>query len=259
MRDLQKMLGDMIANRENNRSEFETTLKSCGRLSLQDAIRVYQNGYEARLTEALGEIFEGVWWVLGDQKFFEVCRHYIRGHESKSYNLSDYGFDFSSFLQSNEPPAPLAPFLPDLARYEWLFHETFHEAQASHFDHAELHLLHQHANVILGFQNNIRLFSSPYTVYPIWKMRGETADNVGPLAWDMPEHLFIYKQAQSVFVQHLSPSGFHVLDLMVQGQTLEQAIDKTAMLFGDLSEEQVSQLFGDLIKAGVIKSIRGAT
>jgi hypothetical protein len=45
---------------------------------------------------------------------------------------------------------------------------------------------------------------------------------------------------------------------MTQGLSLERAVDKTALLFGDLKEEQVSQLFGDLIKTGVIKSIKVA-
>ena len=48
-----------------------------GNLSTQEALEVYLNGYPARLTDALGQVYEAVWPVLGDEEFFRVCREYI--------------------------------------------------------------------------------------------------------------------------------------------------------------------------------------
>src|SRR5687768_3042109 len=99
MRDFQKSFSKYFEN-EKDILELEKSLVAGGRLSLQEALGVYSNGYVARLTEALGEIFEGVWWVLGDSGFFEMCKRYIAATPSKSYNLSDYGDGFPAFLST---------------------------------------------------------------------------------------------------------------------------------------------------------------
>ncbi len=45
-----------------------------GSLSAKAALDVYRTGHIVRLTEALGETFEAVWWVAGDTHFFRLQR-----------------------------------------------------------------------------------------------------------------------------------------------------------------------------------------
>ncbi|HEX4924641.1 MAG TPA: DNA-binding domain-containing protein, partial [Bdellovibrionales bacterium] len=164
MRDLQRDIGAAI--REGRvPEELVARLKPGGRLTLRAALGVYSGGYVARLTEALGETFEAVWWVLGDREFFALAKAFIAGNDSRTYNLSSYGEAFPAYLRHAGPPS--APFLHDLARFEWLFRESFNEPPPAPFDHAELHLLHERSDVVLKFQKNVRLFSAPYSVYPI--------------------------------------------------------------------------------------------
>jgi hypothetical protein len=254
MREFQKNFTEFVQSGSSLGERLTRELVAGGRLTLQKALEVHSKGFVARLTESLGETFEGVWWVLGDQEFFEICHRFIKQTPSRTYNLSEYGRLFPMFLK--EHPDGRAPFLADLARFEWAFHECFHSPKPEQFDHSELHILHTCSRVTIHLQKNTRLYSSPYSVYPIFKVRGETAETAGELNWDHPEQLFIYKRDHSLFVQHLDPASFYILELMAQGLPLDQTIDRTALLFGDLKEEQVSQLFGDLIKAGVIHSIQ---
>ncbi|MFX5734457.1 DNA-binding domain-containing protein, partial [Acinetobacter baumannii] len=84
----------------------------------------YRRGYRARLTEALGETYEAVWRVLGDEEFFSATRSFIAEEPSRSYNLSDYGQRFPDFLSARYQQE--AGFLGHLAHLEWAFKSCFH-------------------------------------------------------------------------------------------------------------------------------------
>ncbi len=102
-----------------------------GSLKKHEAIEVYASGYSARLFEALGETYETVWKVLGDEDFHSLCLAYIERHPSKSRNLSDYGENFSEFIKSQLPKEVAGRLLVDLARFEWVFKDCFHSPYES--------------------------------------------------------------------------------------------------------------------------------
>ncbi len=253
MREFQKKFTRSVVS-QTLQEGFQGKLIPAGRLNLKSAFEVYAKGYVARLTEALGEIFEGVWWAVGDKRFMDLTKTYILETGSNSYNLSDFGAGFPDFISLRNLEE--APFLSDLAKFEWLFHEVFHSAPSREFDHSELNILQQRSDVYFDFQPHLRLLSSPFLVYELWKHRKESPEQMKGLEWDLPSQLILYKMDQSLFVQTLSPEAFHMMDLLVSGLTLEEAVRRTARLFVDLTEDQVSQFFGDLVKTGVISGIR---
>lgn len=112
---------------EQDASKFTTlAYLSAGSLKKHEAVEVYASGYPARLFEALGETYETVWKVLGDEDFQSLCLAYIKKHSSKSRNLSDYGETFSEFIKSQLPREVAGGLLVDLARFEWVFKDCFH-------------------------------------------------------------------------------------------------------------------------------------
>ncbi|MEQ1879042.1 MAG: hypothetical protein ABL958_20550, partial [Bdellovibrionia bacterium] len=169
------------------------------------------------------------------------------------YNLSDFGGAFPAFLKTWKSEE--APYLSDLARFEWNFHEVFHSAPSREFDHSQLRILETRSDVRFEFQKHLRLFSAPFSVYEMWRHRGDDPEIAGPIDWDQPEQLFLYKQSQAIFVQTLEPQFFAVLEYLVSGLDLERAVSKAAMLFGTIDEAKMSEFFSDLIKAGVIAGV----
>ena len=69
------------------------------KLSGKQAISIYQEAYFARLQEVLSEKYESVQCVLGDDKFYNISKKYIKHNKSTDYNLENYGKGFSSFLK----------------------------------------------------------------------------------------------------------------------------------------------------------------
>jgi len=123
--EFQELMSAAIIER-NPSSISNIACRGAGTLKMFEAVEVYSYGYPARLFEALGETFETVWKVLGDEDFQSLCLVYIKKHPSKSRNLSDYGESFSEFIEGHLPQEEARGLLVDLARFEWAFKECFH-------------------------------------------------------------------------------------------------------------------------------------
>ena len=213
-----------------------------GTLTADTALEIYRKGHIVRLTEALGETFEAIWWVAGDEHFFELAKDFLLTHSSTSYNLSDFGKDFPDFLDKRQPFSDL-PFLTDLARFEWLFKEVFHLPPHTSLaaDQFQQHPLS--GNIRLSFGPSIRLFQSPYSVYEVWKLRGSTRDSLPEKVWGSPQWLLYYKHQQQVYIKHMSEPEYLLLGYLISGATIEDSLDRTLQKFSDISATTVSNLF----------------
>ena len=214
------------------------------------ALRVHENGYYARLTDALGETFEAVWWVLGDEKFFDVARKYIKNNPSVSPNLSDYGLTFPDHLTVQTDLREF-PFLNDLARFEWEFKTVFHKPQHSLDNSVDFAKNPISDHSIFRFAPSVRLHHGEHTIFPIWELRA-TADKPRTLPdFTKPEYLFLYKKDSEVYIQSVTPGEFQILDNLVLGKNLEETLEIPAESF-DISSKIVQALFQSLAQTGAI-------
>ena len=132
--DLQTQFEAALRGARGDHSRILAEILPAGRLAAPAALDVYGKSYRARLTSALGEIYETVWRAMGDEMFFEIAGQYIAEHPSSTHSLQFYGLEFPDFLvrmsgraQEKKTTDELPGFLPDLARFEWLFAELFHK------------------------------------------------------------------------------------------------------------------------------------
>ncbi|GJL54899.1 MAG: hypothetical protein NPIRA02_20310 [Nitrospirales bacterium] len=221
-----------------------------------DALEVYRRGYLVRLTEALGETYEAVWWVAGDEEFFRLAKTFIQCHPSQTYNLSSYGEVFAEFLEK-ERPFPDLGFLPDLARFEWLFKNIFHLSQHEPVSQETIQAMTQQGNIRFQFGPSVHLFSSPYSVYNTWKLRGTCREEQPQPDWNIAQHLLLYKKHQQIFVKELQPVEYSLLENLLTGLSLEEALDNSLSHYPEMSQPEISQLFQVMIHTGIIQNIEG--
>ncbi|MBI4370927.1 MAG: putative DNA-binding domain-containing protein [Elusimicrobia bacterium] len=221
-----------------------------GRLSPAEAVAVYVRGYPARLTEALGETFQVCWRVLGDENFFAACRDYIAGHPSRSHNLSDYGSDFPACLGAR-PDSVQAPFLEDLARFEWAFKELFHKAPHDGLAAARL-------AAAAGPASRLRLGSASvllalnHRVYGIWRRDRADDTPLRPRDWEGAERLLLYKAGSNpVFVRELPVPEHAALSALEKGLPLGEALAAA----DGLDEAGARTLFAFLAESGLIAAV----
>ncbi|MBT7768317.1 MAG: DUF2063 domain-containing protein [Bdellovibrionales bacterium] len=211
------------------------------------ALAVHRDGYYARLTEALGETFEGCWYLLGDEDFFTLCREYIDTHRSTCYSLSDYGEEMPSFIASH-PNYQDTPYLKDLARLDLAFMETFHAAP-----HIPLSInaitqlgIEQLEKSKIVFGPAINLLVLDYSVLTLWQSRTlEQVTNSNLLSpVEQATHLMMYKIEQQTYIQPISKEQSSTLSLLILGQEVGAVVELAEDNSNDYDLAGVFQIIG---------------
>jgi hypothetical protein len=217
-----------------------------GRLTPSAALDVYRKGYTARLTEALGETYEACWRVLGDEDFLSVCADYAARTPSLSHNLSDYGGLFPGYLESRADLAH-APFLGDLARFEWAFKELFHRAPHAGLPASEIAgRARPDGRLRLGAA--MELLSLRRRVRAIWSRDRSDDTPLSPADWEGEQRLLLYKQGTNdVMIRELSAEEHAALSALRAGHALAEALAPSG-----LDEAATSALFSFLAGSGLV-------
>jgi|SRR5580700_583516 hypothetical protein len=211
------------------------------------ALKIHQTGYICRLTDALGEIYEGVWSVLGDIEFFKLSEAYILSNPSTSYNLSDYGRRFPEFLSSSNSVRTY-PFITDLARLDLAFYDVFHLPQHGHIDPTELAIIEEFPYTIINFGMSVKLIKLTSRVLEIWKNRTQNVRVMPEFHGD--QYLVLYKQNCNIFVKELEKQHFDLLSALNSGMSLGKYLDNN-----DYSQDDIAKLFYFIASARLITSV----
>ncbi|GAB5505423.1 MAG: DNA-binding domain-containing protein [Rhizobiaceae bacterium] len=91
---------------------------------------VYRNNVTVSLVSALAEIFPAVSRIVGEERFTDLARLFVREHPPKSPLLFRYGEHFPAFIDGFAPAASM-PYLADVARIEHAWLSAYHAADAA--------------------------------------------------------------------------------------------------------------------------------
>lgn len=214
-----------------------------------EAWRVYRQGYPARLSEALGETYEAVWSVLGDEGFFALCDRYLSAHPSQNYNLSNYGGSVPRFLEADASSTEF-PFLPELAAFEWEFHELFHKAPSPVRHRSPEALASIDGDTRFRLIPALRLFRFSYGVHSIWKKRGGKEQTLESPVLHRSESVILFKSgSQMLQSMTLETEQYEILHRLADGQTLQNALESVQ------DENSVGSLFSLMARHGLIAEI----
>jgi len=250
LKDFQLKWQELVIDSQSEDEGFlNQNLIPAGQLNSVEGFDVYINGYYTRLTESLGEIYEAVWSVLGDKLFFEICRDYILKNPSLSHNLSHYGVDFPYYLSQLALNKKIQNFIPDLARFEKIFYETFHEIQHSKVNFKkEISKLKEGSNFKLNFCSSFRLFESDYEVDEIWKSRHERQMPF-PFMGQTKQHLTLYKKNHQISILPLGAVEFSILSKLTSGQSFLESVSAHS---DELEPTQIQRLFETISECGFV-------
>lgn len=162
-------------------------------------LAVYAGGYLARTQQALAEVYEAVHHVLGPGTFAQLSQAYAQQHPSRDYNLSLVGRHLPAFLTTYVLTQRL-PFLPDLARLEWLVCQAFHAAQQSPLAASQLPVapLKVWERARLHFQPAVGLLTSAWPVLDIWQARTRPRAEINIDLVDRPQRVLVFREGVHV-------------------------------------------------------------
>ncbi|PJZ69786.1 hypothetical protein CH373_10870 [Leptospira perolatii] len=240
-----------IVTSQSVSKDFLAKIQPSKNVSLETVLEVYSSGYLVRLKESLGETYETVWSVLGDEAFFSICEKYIKRTKSTSYNLSDYGLDFSLFLKLEVSEFP---FLPVLAEFEWEFRNLFHSKGSSFLGSPSLPKDSSVIDMRIEFVQPVIFREHEFSVYPFWKNRKSNSFAELNFEWNQPEFLLMMKKGSEISSESISGWEFKLARLLREGKTLLEASE---IIESEIpNPESVSTFFSRLLQGGFIQDIQ---
>jgi len=221
-------------------------------LSSRLRLEVYANAYYARLLECLREEFSASHYLLGTETFDAFAFAYLQSYPSRSYTLADLGAQFPKFLEETQPAAvedPIADndfnwsrFLVELATLERNYSEVFsgpgvETRQLLQADEITALSPAQFWEARLAPVPCLRLLALHY---PTHEYVSQFRDGRTPNVPDPnPTQLVITRRDYVVRRAAVDPQEFHLLQMLVDGQSVGSAIEQLQVT-GGLSEDELS-------------------
>ena len=154
-------------------------LRSRTAISPARRLQVYRNNSVQSLGAALAAVYPVIVRLVGEAFFQRVARAYLDAHPSRSGHLQPFGAELPAFIEALPSVANL-PYLADVARLEWAWHEAWHAADSVPLEANAFAAFPVEAQASLRFalQPAARIVVSPWPVLAIW--RANQVDSGGP-------------------------------------------------------------------------------
>lgn len=192
---------------------------------LADRFAVYRNNVHASLVDVLADRFPVVQALVGVEFFRAMARAYVRAERPRDASLFRYGGSFPAFVAGFKPARELL-YLPDVARVESAWHESWGAAEAAPIGLRELAAVspEQLVRSHFGIHPAARLVRSPWPVGSLWLAHQQADPDLQSLAWQ-PESVLVTRPQAEIHVQALAAGAASLAAALLAGATLEQAYD----------------------------------
>jgi hypothetical protein len=209
---------------------------------------VYRGNIFGNWTQALSSAYPIVRKIVGEQFFGGLAREYAGAQPSASGDLNEFGSLFAEFVGSF-PKTQDLPYLPDVARMEWLAHRAYYAASAAGFDFEALHTSSPE-RLRLVLAPPCALLASEWPLARIWTVHQD--DYEGEIAVNLnagPDRILVHRPRWRAQVRSLAQGDYRFLEAASQGKTLGEALE--AAVAEDLRFDPALALAG-WVDAGVI-------
>ena len=203
-----------------------------GHLPAERLFQVYRNNFWIATEDALADIYGVVKQLVGNQFFAFVVDHFLRRFPPRHGNMHLLGNDLAVFLCDFDPVADL-PYLPDVARLEWAYHQVFHAQDAQPFNLETLATIPLEDLLQWRFElaASSRLVNSPFPIFEIWRVNqpGYSGDQSVDLDTG-DETVLLTRPGYEVELRRLEPDDARFLQRLTGGDSLERATEAAVEL-----------------------------
>ncbi len=211
---------------------------------------VYRNNVVASLIDVLQGHYPVVCRLVGEEFFRATARAYLDTEQPSTPVLAEYGGTFADFLEDFEPAGAL-PYLPDVARFEWLQVEAYHAADVAPLTADDLAALapNRVAKMVFELHPSARLLSSPYPIISLWRTNTDDKDVQSIDLTAGGEDAVVIRPFFDVVYLRLRPGGHAFLTAIKARANLAEA---TTQAQGVAEDFDVQRNLAQFIDAGVL-------
>ncbi len=128
-----ELLGEFSAALLDEKIEGAAARIADGPIPPLRRIEIYRHNVRSNLRGALQALYPVILKLVGEPFFNEAADRYADAWPSRSGDLNDFGGHFAEWIAQYRHARDL-PYLPDVARLEYAWHEVFHAADSEPFE-----------------------------------------------------------------------------------------------------------------------------
>ncbi|WP_434357561.1 DNA-binding domain-containing protein [Parasalinivibrio latis] len=203
-------------------------------------LQIYRNNFVITLTECLELAYPACQKLVGEEFFEAVARRHILSYPLSTASVSDYGEGFADTLAGLEAVTSNTPYLPDLARVEWMVYRLSQFPWAANefpFDLLQQVPPEQMGDLHLVPSGLVGLVSAEYAVGDLWQwlQHGEG----DPPALSPGQHLAVIRREDGIGFATLTGTEAQLLAACYQNLTLGEIPQDWLSALGPLVEKQL--------------------
>ncbi|WP_299137761.1 DNA-binding domain-containing protein [uncultured Vibrio sp.] len=135
----------------------------------EQRIQIYRNNFVISLSEVLAATYPLTEMLVGEECFQQMARQHVLSYPSTSGDVSGYGAHFEQTIQAFPAVIEAAPYLGEVALYEWQKDSLVRFSSQAHVDQRPLSCLadvpqEQQGSLVFHLKDSITLIHSSYTV-----------------------------------------------------------------------------------------------
>lgn len=214
---------------------------------------VYRNNVTSSLIDVLEAYFPVAERLVGPPFFRAMAKVFVTTAPPTSPILSRYGAEFPTFLETF-PPVQDVPYLPDVARLEWLRQRAYHAADGIPLRGEQLVAIEATRvhDLVFQFHSSCKLLASSYPVVSIWRTNAQDDVVTAIDAEADAEFALVVRPQRAVHVVPLT-AGLHAFaSALLEGMPLGAAAAKAFAVPGAFD---VQAALATLIERGAFASV----
>ncbi|WP_210473959.1 HvfC/BufC N-terminal domain-containing protein [Vibrio crassostreae] len=135
----------------------------------EQRIQIYRNNFVISLSEVLAATYPLTEMLVGEECFQQVARQHVLSYPSTSGDVSGYGEHFEQTIQAFPAVIEAAPYLGEVALYEWKKDSLARFTSQVHTDQRPLSCLadvpqEQQGALVFHLKDSITLIHASYTI-----------------------------------------------------------------------------------------------
>ncbi|WP_333919159.1 HvfC/BufC N-terminal domain-containing protein [Vibrio crassostreae] len=192
----------------------------------EQRIQIYRNNFVISLSEVLAATYPLTEMLVGEECFQQMARQHVLSYPSTSGDVSGYGEHFEQTIHAFPAVIEAAPYLAEVALYEWQKDSLVRCVSESHVDQRPLSCLadvpqEQQGALVFHLKGSITLVNSRYTMIALEQAIYQ--QQLDGLDINQPEFGVLIRAENSQIESHcLTQESHQLLTELQSGQTLAE-------------------------------------
>lgn len=219
---------------------------------------IYRGNLHASWRRALGASHPVLRQLVGAAFFDALALVYGRAQPSSDPDLNRFGAGLAAFLEGFAPAATY-PWLPDMARLEWLVHDSFYAPDAPPLPHPSAALAGLAPDAFetcrAQLHPSLRLYQSAWATPALWQAH-QPAGPAFPEVLERPGHALVWRPRFQAEVWAIGAAEMAALGRLAAGGSFGAALDAAFDLDADFDvAAHLKRWLGEGGRTGIVVAL----